>query len=210
MKQQIKNALSRIGLFPKLDLIRRLPEVRNWIVNGCIEPPPSVKQLILSGYLRRFRLRQFVETGTYLGDTLAYIAHDKAVTCTSIELADGYYCEAQRRFASYPNVKLLHGDSGALLPECVRVLREPALFWLDGHYSGGATAKGDADTPISAELAAILASPIKKHVVMIDDARCFTSANGYPFIDVLLKTVREHGNYDTEVSADIIRLTPKD
>ena len=169
-----------------------------------------MKRMVLSGYLRRFGLRQFIETGTYLGDTLAYIAHDKTVTCTSIELADDYYRDAQRRFVSYPNVKLLHGDSGALLLEFVQVLRESALFWLDGHFSGGTTAKGDADTPISTELAAILASPIKKHVILIDDARCFTGANGYPCIDELLKTVREHGNYDTEVSADIIRLTPKD
>ena len=41
MKQQIKNKLFHLGFLPKLDLIRRLPEVRNWIVNGCsgIAPP---------------------------------------------------------------------------------------------------------------------------------------------------------------------------
>ena len=94
---------------------------------------------------------------------------------------------------------------------CVRELCEPALFWLDGHYSGGATAKGDAGTPISLELEAILASPIKNHVVLIDDTRCcFAGMNGYPCIDELLKMVRYHSHYDTEVSADIIRLTPKD
>ena len=172
--------------------------------------PAPIKRSILSAYLRRFHLRQFIETGTHMGDTLAYISRDKAVKCISIELADGYYSEATRRFSSYPNVNLLHGDSGLLLPECVRELREPALFWLDGHYSGGVTAKGGTNTPISAELAAILDSPIKNHIVLIDDARCFTGANDYPCIDALMKMVREHGIYDIEVSADIIRLTPKD
>lgn len=211
MKQKLKYKLSQLGFLPKLDFIRRLPEVSNWIANGCtgIAPPP-VKRLILSSYLRRFRLKQFIETGTYLGDTLAFIAHDKAVKCTSIELADDYFSEAIRRFASYPNVDLLHGDSGSLLPEYVQELREPALFWLDGHFSGGSTAKGGADTPISAELTAVLDSPIKNHIVLIDDARCFTGANAYPCLDELIRSVREHGNYDTEVSADIIRLTPKD
>jgi hypothetical protein len=50
--------------------------------------------MVLSAYLRRFDLHQFIETGTHLGDTLAYIAHDKAVKCTSIELADSYYQSA--------------------------------------------------------------------------------------------------------------------
>ena len=211
MKQKFKYKLSQLGLLAKLDLIRRLPEISNWIVNGCtgIAPPP-VKRLILSSYLRRFQLRRFIETGTYLGDSLAYIAHDKIVKCTSIELADDYYSEAIRRFTSYPNVTLLYGDSGSLLPECVRELHEPALFWLDGHYSGGATAKSKMDTPISSELAAILDSPIKNHITLIDDARCFTGANGYPCIDELMNMVRENGTYCTEVSADIIRLTPKD
>lgn len=210
MKQKLKYKLSQLGLLPKLDFLRRLPEVSSWIAKGCtgIAPPP-VKRLILSSYLRRFSIKQFVETGTHLGDTLAHIADDKAVKCTSIELADDYFSKATRRFASYPNVNLLHGDSELLLPVYVQELHEPVLFWLDGHYSGGTTGKGTADTPISIELAAILDSPIKNHIILIDDARCFTGANGYPCLDVLIKTVREQGNYDAEVSTDVIRLTPK-
>ena len=116
---------------------------------------------------------------------------------------------ATHRFSLYANVKLLHGDSGSLLPACVATLCQPALFWLDGHYSGGLTAKGDVETPISAELHAILASPIKNHVILIDDARCFNGSADYPFIDELIKTVREQSDYHIEVSSDIIRLTPK-
>lgn len=67
----------------------------------------------------------------------------------------------------------------------------------------------DVETPISAELHAILTSPIKSHVILIDDARCFNGSADYPFIDELLKTVHEHSDYRVEVSADIIRLTPK-
>lgn len=211
MKQKVKYKLSQLGFLPKLDFVRRLPELNSWIASGCKGfAPPPVKRLVLLDYLRSYRLKQFIETGTHLGDSLAYIARDRSVQCTSIELADSYYRAAIRRFASYQNISLLHGDSGLLLPECVEKLCEPALFWLDGHYSGGVTAKGDADTPISTELAAILDSPIKNHVVLIDDARCFTGENGYPYLDALIKTVREHGNFDIEVSTDIIRLTPKD
>lgn len=210
MKLAIKHQLSKIGILPYIDIVRCLPQISRWIVNGCMgAAPPPVKRMVLSAYLRRFDLHQFIETGTYLGDTLAYIAHDRSVMCTSIELADSYYQAAMQRFASYANVTLLQGDSGTVLPEFVRTLRAPALFWLDGHYSGGITARGELNTPVSAELQAIMDSPIKTHVILIDDARCFDGTNSYPHLDALLNTVRENAAYHTEVSADIIRLTRK-
>ena len=211
MKLAIKHKLSKIGIWSHLDFVRRLPQIAHWIGAGCTGIAPSpVKLMIISAYLQRFDLHQFIETGTYHGDTLAYIAHDKAVKCTSIELADSYYRLAMQRFVSYTNVHLLQGDSGAVLPELVRTLRAPALFWIDGHYSGEITARGELDTPVSAELQAILNSPIKNHVILIDDARCFNGTNSYPHLNSLLNIVQENTTYHIEVSTDIIRLTPKD
>jgi len=210
MKIRVKEQLSRLGILPYLDLVRRLPEITRWIRNGCTGlAPPPVKRLVVSGYRARYDLHQFIETGTHVGDTLAYVAHDKSIDCVSIELADNFYEAAQLRFASYANVTLLHGDSAVVLPQVVRNLQAPALFWLDGHYSGDTTARGELDTPVSAELQTILDSPIEGHVILIDDARCFDGTGGYPHLDNLLNSVRVHGVYDTEVSSDIIRLTPK-
>lgn len=210
MKTIIKHTLSRLGLLPTFDLIRRFPEIARWIQAGCsgIAPPP-VKRMVLSAYRKRYGLAQFIETGTHLGDTLAYIAQQKTVHATSIELDETYYRSAKQRFVRYPNVTVLQGDSGKLLPDLVRQLQSPALFWLDGHYSGGDTAKGELDTPVSAELEAILDSPVKGHVVLIDDARCFDGTQGYPHLDRLLETVRSKNTYHLEVSTDIIRLVPK-
>lgn len=209
MKKLIKHGLSRSGLLPKVDLTRRLPEITAWLRNGCtgVAPPP-VKRLVLGAYLKRFGLRQFIETGTHLGDTVAYVAQDRQVQATSIELDDAYYEAARQRFAGYPNVTILHGDSGLILPQLVRQLTAPALFWLDGHYSGGVTGKGELDTPVSAELAAILDSKVKGHVILIDDVRCFDGTHDYPYLDRLLETVRMNGNYRAEVSTDIVRLIP--
>lgn len=208
MKMWLKHGLLKWGLLPIIDTLRRLPATVRWLQNGCtgVAPPP-VKRRILTAYLHRFKLQEFVETGTHLGDTLAYIASDNGVSCTSIELADDYYRQAAERFRSWPNVTLHHGDSGHVLPKLVRKLNQPALFWLDGHYSGGATAKGETETPISEELQAILESPIKGHVILIDDARCFDGAQGYPPLGQLLEKVRMSSEYRIEVSADIIRLT---
>ena len=209
MKTLLKHYLSRLGLLPHLDALRRLPETLRWINNGCTGfAPPPVKRKILWAYLHKYAISQFIETGTHLGDTLAYIAQDKTKRCTSIELADVYYYQALTRFKSYSNVRLLHGDSGILMPALVKQLSAPALFWLDGHYSGGLTGQGEIDTPVSAELMEILTSPCKTHVILIDDARFFNGSNGYPHLDDLIKTVREQSDYCVEVSADIIRITP--
>lgn len=150
---------------------------------------------------------RFIETGTYLGDTLGYIAQT-GVNCISIELSDELYGAARSRFRSFRNVTLINGDSGIKLPELLHTLEEPALFWLDGHYSAGVTARADTDTPISKELDAILRHPVRKHVILIDDARYFNGMNDYPHLDQLLHVIRREGNYNAEVSMDIIRVTP--
>ena len=73
-------------------------------------------------------------------------------------------------------------------------------FWLDGHYSGGSTFRGEKDSPIKEELAAIEeALPTLDSVaVLIDDVRCFysdefTALNNYPSVDYLVDWARKHG-----------------
>lgn len=209
MKKSLKHALSRIGVFPVLDGIRRFPQVIGWAHGGCAGPaPPPIKRRIIAAYLERYQIREFIETGTHLGDTLACVAQDRRISCRSIELDMDMYRNADNRFRNWSNVRVFHGDSGEVLPVIMEDMPGPALFWLDGHYSGGDTAKGESDTPVSKELQAIIDSKIKEHVILIDDARCFNGTNGYPFLDELLMTVRRNSEYRIEVSADIIRLTP--
>lgn len=209
MKIALKNTVRRLGLFPAIDTARRLPEIVRWLNDGCrgVAPPP-IKRRVIQSYLRRYQLRTFIETGTHLGDTLAEVAQDPALRAISVELADDYYSAAVRRFASYPNVELHHGDSGQLMPQIVAGLKVPALFWLDGHYSGGTTAKGAMETPVSDELLAILASPVAGHVILVDDVRLFDGSHDYPQLDVFLAAIRAGGQYRAEISADVLRLTP--
>lgn len=210
MKTLVKNALSRAGVLPAIDGVRRLPEIYRWVRDGCLGPaPPPVKRRTIAAYIKRYQISEFIETGTHLGDTLAYIARDRRIHCRSIELADDLFDKAFHRFQHWPNVDIYKGDSGSVLPLLVRSLAQPALFWLDGHYSGGLTAKGDVDTPISAELRAVLQSSVKGHVILIDDARCFCGSSGYPYLEDLLVTLRLDDQYVFEISADIIRLVPK-
>jgi hypothetical protein len=86
---------------------------------------------------------------------------------------------------------------------------QPALFWLDGHYSAGVTAKGEKDTPIYEELNQILSSKDKGHVIIIDDARCFGTDPNYPSIKELIDFIKSiRINLDIVIQDDCILITP--
>jgi hypothetical protein len=115
------------------------------------------------------------------------------------------YRAALARFAKRQNVTLLEGDSADLMESVVAQLEEPALFWLDGHYSAGITAQGDLDTPAQRELEIILATA-DNHVILVDDARCFGSGD-YPTLDAVQALVgRLRPGWTCVVEDDIIRI----
>jgi hypothetical protein len=182
---------------------------RAWLAAGRPVPAPSVvKHAILREYADRARLDTLVETGTYLGGTIAALRH-RFARIYSIELDDALYERARARFARAPNVTLLHGDSADVLPALLSRLRGPALFWLDGHYSGPGTAKGHRETPIVEEILAILAHPVPGHVILVDDARAFGAWPDYPALDDFRRLVTaERPTLTFAVADDIVRIHP--
>lgn len=127
----------------------------------------------------------------------------------SIELSFELFEKATARFQSDPHIHIIHGDSGKKLGPIVDRIDQPALFWLDGHYSGGDTARGDKDTPIDEELHHILNAKEKRLVVLIDDARCFGTEPSYPSIDELTAMIlSERPDVSISVEDDIMRVVP--
>lgn len=204
VKRQLKHELERV---PAIRLQRRRREYDHWKRQGSKGPAPYLhKQGLPLAYARRFGLGTFVETGTYAGDTVAHVLRDFR-RVYSIELDDRLYRAAARRFRDQSHVRILHGDSATLLPRLLAELDEPALFWLDAHYSGGITARGNADTPIMTELRTILEADRRAHVILIDDARCFGDDPAYPRIEDVAALVREcRVHWAVEVSEDVIRI----
>jgi len=192
------------------DVARAARDYLDWKRRGETGPPPHfIKQRTLRRYAEQHGLRTLIETGTYLGDMVAAMRphFDRVV---SIELSPELARRAAARFARDPRVTILEGDSGAVLPRVLASLDRPALFWLDGHYSGGFTARGAEDTPVMQELAAVLAHPIAGHVVLVDDARCFDGANGYPTIEALRALVAaKRPDWEFSVRHDSIRMSPR-
>lgn len=114
----------------------------------------------------------FIETGTYKGDGVEKALKAGFKTVYSIEISPQIFGETQKRFLNNPDVHLFLGNSPEVLKNILPEITEPATFWLDGHYSGGDTAKGSSWTPLIEELEIIGAHPIKTHTILIDDMRC--------------------------------------
>ena len=177
--------------------------------NGKAAPPPHLlKQVVLRETAQRYGLRILVETGTYRGDMLEAMKR-YFERLYSIELSPELHAEAKRRFKPDRNIQLIQGDSGRELARVLQWIDRPALFWLDGHYSAGVTARGDKDTPVYEELGCILRAPDLGHVVIIDDARCFGKDPGYPTIDEVKEFVlSRRPGVRISVENDSIRITP--
>jgi hypothetical protein len=196
----------RLSMTPWMRPFTEWRVYRRWVAQGRpIPAPPIVKQHIVKQHLRDAGLSTVVETGTFTGEMVdALLPFARRII--SIELDDRLYAAACRRFAGQRGVQLLQGDSGALLPEVIRSLTGPALFWLDGHYTGAGSARTDVDSPIVAEIAALLAHPEPGRVVLIDDAREFTGQQGYPTVEELREMIlTAHPQAHVVVADDIIR-----
>ncbi len=182
--------------------------LRHWELNGRTLPPPHIlKQTVIQSYKAQFLLDTLIETGTYQGAMIEAQRRffDKII---SVELDPKLCKAAQKKFSKYSHITIIEGDSGKVLPSLVPTLTKAVLFWLDGHYSSGITAKGEKECPIYEELKPILQSKFK-HIVLIDDARHFVGEKDYPTLEELEAFVkRTNSIYQMEVKYDLIRLTP--
>jgi len=181
-----------------------------WTLSGKPIPPPHmVKQITVKTYAAQFGIDIFVESGTYLGEMVGAVKYSfKRIY--SIELSHKLYENAWKKFSKHKHISIVNGDSAEVLPEILMHVKEPCLFWLDGHYSGGNTAKGEKETPIMEELKQICSHPVKNHVILIDDAREFTGQNDYPTIEFLQTFIGARlPNYEFDVKDDIIRIYKK-
>jgi SAM-dependent methyltransferase len=201
-------------------LLRRSPFVR-WIVelktriNHCRWKFLAADRQTLSAYAKRqlildtlttCNLRTVLETGTFLGDTTHFLS-SRGYRVVTVEIDPRLAAMARIRFHNVDNIQIIEGDSGSLLPGLIAKLGEPALFYLDGHYSGGGTGKGEQETPVVKEVAAILADAQRGSFVIIDDARCFGLLPDYPPLAEFLKMLRDRGIGNAIVKDDTIRFS---
>jgi hypothetical protein len=182
-----------------------------WKRNGKPIPPPQlIKKLLIDEVRKVSGYAVFIETGTYRGDMIkAHLKNFQKVY--SIELSKALWAQAQKRFEKIKHVTILQGDSSYVLSDLLEKVDEPAIFWLDGHYSGGVTALGELECPIYKELDAIFRSKVKCNAVLIDDARCFIGKNDYPTLRELISYVEQRAeNYHHCLVGDVLIFLPNE
>ncbi len=175
---------------------------------GMLPLPHLLKQKIIAQYAEKYSAETFVETGTYMG-FMVNAMRKRFKRLYSIELSNPLYTRASARFRRFPNITILEGDSGAVMPEILPKISGRILFWLDGHYSGGITVKGFSGCPICKELDAIADHQDKHHVVLVDDMRFF-GKEGNPTIETIEKIVKTRlPDHSIILEDDIIRIVPR-
>lgn len=209
-KEKIQSIRSKIGKILPFRAKEVILNVKNililifrpkfyWTINSKID--------LINKFVKKYNLNIFVETGTYLGDTI-FRQKDNFKKIYSIELSEYYFGLAKKRFQGFDNINLILGDSKDKLKDILIENDEPIFFWLDGHYSTGLTAKAeDKETPILEELTTIFDLNTKKHkhVILIDDARLFNGTHDYPKYKDLKKFIKEKDpRYSVFIKTDII------
>lgn len=168
--------------------------------------PLLLKQSVITEYQEKFGCSVFIETGTYLGDMVeAQKRRFKKVI--SIELGVKLAENAQKRFRNDKHVAIVQGDSSKMLALVLAEIDEPAVFFLDGHYSSGLTSRGEKICPIFEELETIFGTKKFNHIILIDDARLYNGTDNYPSVEELREFVKNRNDsYRNEIEHDIIRF----
>lgn len=127
--------------------------------------------------------KTIVETGTYMGEGIeSYIQCNYFDNIYSIELSNKYFLLNLIKFENNKNVKILEGYSHEVINTLINTNvfnKEPILFYLDAHFSGGET-EGELfknGCPILEELNIISNRNVKGDIIFIDDMRLMGKAS---------------------------------
>ncbi len=203
-----RKLLRNLPFYGAYKALGHYPDYWYWKLRGQpVRSPHLVKQRAVREYARRYGLRTLIETGTYYGEMVAAVKNDFD-RIFSIEFDPELARRATRRFADDPRINILEGDSQKVLPELLKSISEPALFWLDAGYWGWVNLARDPQR-LSAEVEAALSCPVSGHVVLMDDARMLDGRDGAPTFDELRSRIAARfPDRRVELQHDIIRITP--
>lgn len=174
--------------------------------------PPSKLLLELKS---RYELKDFIETGTYYGNTAAWAA-SYFDNVSTIEFSHEIYEEALKRHGNIENINFIFDDSRSALKNLCSKLSRPAIFWLDSHWSGGDTYGNHDECPLIEEIHIINMSKFT-HFLLIDDGRLFTSPpprphriEQWPEIDKVFEALKSGTHqYYIVIIEDVIISVPE-
>jgi hypothetical protein len=205
----LRKLLRRAPFYGAYKTLGHYPDYWYWRLRGRpARSPHLLKQRTVLEYARRYDLHVLIETGTYYGEMVSAVK-DHFDYIYSIEFDPQLAGRATEKFAHDANIWILQGDSQVVLPETLKSVAQPALFWLDAGYHGWAGAEGKKHR-LSGELEAILRHPVSGHVILMDDARSLGAFDRALTLDELKARIdAAFPGRRIEVLYDILRITPE-
>jgi hypothetical protein len=142
---------------------------------------------VISRYPIKLNFNTFLETGTFHGLTI-FNMESFFTKLHTIELKKEFYENTRNKYKGN-KISFYHGDSSKLVAEIVKNITNPTIFWLDGHYSSGNTAKGSKDVPLIEEIKGIYNNFKCSGILIIDDFRLFGSNQNEDWSNITLGNV---------------------
>ncbi len=169
-----------------------LLDLSRFAKGGPLNLHSLTKYRVINALARRGGGTCLIEIGTFLGITAARCtrAFDTVLT---VDLDAQLAALAAKGRAKFRNVTVYQGDAVTLLPQ---MLAHPgadkAVVFLDAHYCGGNTARGELPEPALDELDILARHRDRIVGIVIDDFRCVGVEEGFPTNAQLLAAAEAH------------------
>jgi len=176
---------------------------------------PELPWWLVISLRNHYRIMEtFVETGTGIGAT-SKIAATFFERVFTVEIDPEMHRRAKENLRGVANVQQYKGDSAEILPHLMPNLSDKAIWWLDGHYSGGPKI-GKVECPLLQEIEAInSARPNNQDCILIDNIGMMTkpphqphNPAEWPTIQMVVVTLQRNPKWSITRFCDVLIATP--